>query len=169
MIRAIVVIGVTGSGKSTLGSALARALGWQFLEGDTLHPAANIKKMAAGLPLDDADRIPFLEGIAHALTESRRHGIVISCSALKRSYRDRLRTADPDALFVLPVLSREQLRERLQGRTGHFMPQSLLDSQLAIFEPPGADESVLQIPGAAALEVQVPRTLAAMNQAVNHD
>ena len=156
-------MGVTGSGKSTLGNALAQALGWRFVEGDTLHPAANITKMAAGLPLDDTDRRPFLDSIAKALTESRPHGIVISCSALKRSYRDRIRTAEPEALFVLPLLTREQLHERLRGRTAHFMPASLLDSQLATFEPPGADECVFQIPGAEALDVQVQRTLAAMN------
>jgi gluconokinase len=156
-------MGVTGSGKSTLGNALAQALGWQFLEGDTLHPAANISKMAAGLPLDDAQRRPFLENIAKALAESRTRGIVISCSALKRSYRDRIRGADPDVLFVLPALTREQLAERLRDRARHFMPASLLDSQLATFEPLAADECAIQIPGAEALQTQVRRTLAAMH------
>ncbi|HTB67909.1 MAG TPA: gluconokinase [Steroidobacteraceae bacterium] len=162
MIRAIVVMGVTGSGKSTLGSTLARALGWQFVEGDTLHPAANIKKMAAGIPLDDQDRVPFLDNVAKALAESRPHGIVVSCSALKRSYRDRIRAGEPHALFVLPVLTRAQLEARLRVRAGHFMPASLLDSQLATLEPPSADELSLRIPGDEALDLQVQRVLATM-------
>ncbi|HEX3836937.1 MAG TPA: gluconokinase [Steroidobacteraceae bacterium] len=159
MIRAIVVMGVTGSGKSTLGAALARALGWQFLEGDSLHPAANIKKMAAGIALDDADRRPFLASIATALAESRPHGMVVSCSALKRSYREQLRSGDPDACFVLPLLTHEQLLERLQRRAGHFMPAALLDSQLATFEPLAADECAIRIPGDETLNAQVRRTL----------
>ena len=162
MIRAIVVMGVTGSGKSTLGSTLARALGWQFVEGDTLHPAANIKKMAAGIPLDDQDRVPFLDNVAKALAESRPHGIVVSCSALKRSYRDRIRAGEPHALFVLPVLTRAQLEARLRVPAGHFMPASLLDSQLATLEPPSADELSLRIPGDEALDLQVQRVLATM-------
>ena len=162
MIRAIVVMGVTGSGKSTLGSTLARALGWQFVEGDTLHPAANIKKTAAGIPLDDQDRVPFLDNVAKALAESRPHGIVVSCSALKRSYRDRIRAGEPHALFVLPVLTRAQLEARLRVRAGHFMPASLLDSQLATLEPPSADELSLRIPGDEALDLQVQRVLATM-------
>ena len=155
-------MGVTGSGKSTLGNTLARALGWQFVEGDSLHPAANIKKMAAGIPLDDQDRVPFLDNVAKALAESRPHGIVVSCSALKRSYRDRIRAGEPHALFVLPVLTRAQLEARLRVRAGHFMPASLLDSQLATLEPPSADELSLRIPGDEALDLQVQRVLATM-------
>jgi gluconokinase len=165
LIRAIIVMGVTGSGKSTLGKALARALGWQFVEGDTLHPAGNITKMAAGLPLDDEDRVPFLDNVAKTLVQSQPHGIVVSCSALKRSYRDRIRSADPNTLFVLPVLSREQLQERLRGRVGHFMPGTLLDSQLATLEPPSVDELSVQIPGDEPLDAQVRRTVAAMTAA----
>jgi carbohydrate kinase (thermoresistant glucokinase family) len=155
-------MGVTGSGKSTLGKALARALGWQFVEGDTLHPAANIQKMAAGIALDDTDRVPFLDHVAQALAQSQPHGIVISCSALKRRYRDQIRAGDPDALFVLPVLTRAQLQERLKGRAGHFMPASLLDSQLATLEPPSVDELSIQLPGDEAVDAQVRRTLAIM-------
>lgn len=155
-------MGVTGSGKSTLGIALARALGWQFVEGDTLHPAANLKKMAAGLPLDDQDRAPFLENVAKTLAESRPHGIVVACSALKRRYRDQLRAAEPDILFVLPLLTRAQLEGRLKGRAEHFMPASLLDSQLATLEPPNVDELSIQIPGDEAVDAQVRRTLATM-------
>jgi gluconokinase len=165
-VRAIVVMGVTGSGKSTLASALAQALGWEFLEGDSLHPAANIKKMAAGIALDDADRRPFLESIAKSLARSRPHGLVVSCSALKRSYRDQLRTGEPDACFVLPLLTREQLQQRLQARAGHFMPAALLDSQLATFEPLGADEWAVEIPGDETTASQVRRTLAVVHAQV---
>jgi carbohydrate kinase (thermoresistant glucokinase family) len=157
----IVVMGVTGSGKSTLGQALAQALNWPFIEGDTLHPAANIAKMAAGTALDDADRIPFLHNVAHALATPPLP-LVISCSALKRSYRDLLRAADPQLLFVHPMLSREQLQVRLRGRSNHFMPPGLLASQLADLEPPQPDEQFIEIDGNEPLERQVARTLAAV-------
>jgi carbohydrate kinase (thermoresistant glucokinase family) len=160
LLRAIIVMGVTGSGKSTLGAAIAHALGWQFVEGDTLHPAANITKMAAGIPLDDEDRIPFLENVAKVLAQSRPRGIVVSCSALKRSYRDLIRAGDPDALFIFPLLTRAQLQVRLKGRAGHFMPASLLDSQLATLEPPSPDELSIQVPGDEAVDAQVRSTLA---------
>jgi gluconokinase len=160
LLRAIIVMGVTGCGKSTLGEAIAHALGWQFVEGDTLHPASNITKMAAGIPLDDADRIPFLENVAKMLAQSRPGGIVISCSALKRSYRDLIRAAEPQVLFILPLLTRAQLQARLKRRAGHFMPAALLDSQLATLEPPGLDELSIQIPGDEAVDAQVRRTLA---------
>ena len=163
MTQAIVVMGVTGSGKSTLGQVLGAALGWPFVEGDTLHPPANIAKMAAGLPLSDADRMPFLDNVAHAIA-TRRTNLVISCSALKRSYRDVLRRADPQLLFVLPGLSREQLQGRLQGRSRHFMPPALLDSQLADLEPPQADERILRIDGSTAPDQQVAVTLAALKR-----
>jgi gluconokinase len=160
--RAIVIMGVTGSGKSTLGQALAQALGWRFVEGDTLHPASNIAKMAAGMALSDEDRLPFLHNIGHALIESRPSGIVISCSALKRSYRDQLRISESDLVFVLPILRREQLLTRLMRRSGHFMPASLLDSQLAILEPPQADERSIQIDGAGTPGEQVQQALLAL-------
>jgi gluconokinase len=163
MTQAIVVMGVTGSGKSTLGRALAHALGWLFVEGDSLHPAANIARMAAGIPLSDADRIPFLENVAHAIA-TRQSNLVISCSALKRAYRDVLRRADPQLLFILPALSRESLQLRLQRRSNHFMPAALLDSQLADLEPPQADERILQIDGSTAPDQQVAVTLAAMKR-----
>jgi gluconokinase len=161
--QAIVVMGVTGSGKSTLGQALARALGWPFVEGDTLHPPANIAKMAAGLPLDDADRIPFLENVARTIA-TRSTSLVISCSALKRVYRDLLRGADPQLLFVLPTLSRDALQRRLHGRSNHFMPAALLDSQLAALEPPQADERIVQIDGSTPPDQQVAATLAAVKR-----
>jgi carbohydrate kinase (thermoresistant glucokinase family) len=161
--QAIVVMGVTGSGKSTLGQALAAALGWRFVEGDTLHPPANIAKMAAGMPLDEADRIPFLDKVAHAIA-TRQTNLVISCSALKRAYRDLLRRADPQLLFVLPMLSRETLQLRLRQRHNHFMPAALLDSQLADLEPPQIDERILQLDGSAAPDQQLAITLAAIKR-----
>jgi gluconokinase len=163
MTQAIVVMGVTGSGKSTLGQALALALGWPFVEGDTLHPPANIARMAAGIPLSDADRIPFLDNVAHAIA-TRQGNLVISCSALKRAYRDVLRRADPRLLFILPGLTREELQRRLRGRGNHFMPAALLDSQLADLEPPQADEPILQIEGAAPPQQQVAVALAALKR-----
>jgi gluconokinase len=154
-------MGVTGSGKSTLGQALAHALHWPFVEGDTLHPATNIAKMSAGIPLDDADRIPFLENVAQVIA-SRSGPLVISCSALKRAYRDRLRRADPQLRFVHPVLPRAQLQARLQQRSDHFMPAALLDSQLQDLEAPGPDERCIEIDGSEPLERQVAVTLAAL-------
>ncbi len=152
-------MGVTGSGKSTLGQALAQALHWPFVEGDRLHPAANITKMSAGIPLDDADRIPFLENVAQCIS-SRPAPLVIACSALNRAYRDLLRRADPELLFVHLVLSAEQLQARVRQRHDHFMPPALLESQLRDLEPPGPDERFVQIDGGAPLEQQVALTLA---------
>jgi gluconokinase len=155
-------MGVSGSGKSTLGGALAQALRWRFLEGDTLHPASNIAKMAAGVALSDEDRQPFLSNIARAIVESRPDGIVVACSALKRSYRDQLRTSEPDLTFVLPIVSRESLVARLSRRNGHFMPPSLLDSQLATLEAPQDDELSIQIDGDATPDAQALHTLRAL-------
>jgi gluconokinase len=141
-------MGPSGCGKSTLGARLAGALGWRFVEGDTLHPPANLARMAAGMPLDDADRAPFLDNVVAAILESSPP--VVTCSALKRRYRDRLRDGCGPLLFVLPEVTAEVLRARVAGRTGHFMPASLVDSQLATFEPPQADEDdVVVVDGAA--------------------
>ena len=152
-------MGVTGSGKSTLGRVLAQALHCPFVEGDTLHPSANIAKMSAGIPLDDADRIPFLENVARVIA-ARSGPLVISCSALKRAYRDLLRRADPQLLFVHPRLSRAQLQVRLQQRRDHFMPAALLESQLRDLEPPGPDERFIELDGTEPLERQLAATLA---------
>jgi len=139
----IVIMGVSGSGKSTLGQMLADALGVPFLEGDDLHPAANRAKMASGTPLVDADRAPWLAAIAEWM---RAHADgVVACSALKHAYRDRLRRGARDARFVLLAPSHAVLAARLGHRRGHFMPTSLLDSQLATLEPPTADEHALVI------------------------
>ena len=137
----IVVMGVSGSGKTAVGEALAAGLALPFLEGDSLHPPANVAKMAAGCPLDDADRAPWLAAIA-AWMGARADGVV-ACSALKRAYRDQLREGAPDARFVLLAPPRAALEQRLGRRRGHFMPGSLLDSQLATLETPDADETAL--------------------------
>ena len=162
----LIVMGVSGSGKSTLGQALATALGWRFIEGDTLHPPANIAKMAAGMPLDDADRRPFLEAVADAILASRREspatGVVLSCSALKRSYRDLLRAHAGELTFVLPEMSRQQLAARLSKRHDHFMPATLLDSQLADLEAPQPGEASIVVDGAAPTAAQVARVLSAL-------
>ena len=162
----IVVMGVSGAGKSTLGRALADALGYGFVEGDALHPAANVAKMAAGIPLDDADRWPFLENVAAALVAGRGAGVVASCSALKRGYRDLLRSRAGPITFVLPMLDRAGLEGRIAGRAGHFMPASLLDSQLATLDPPGADENAIIVDGTLAVTAQVCAVLARLGEGV---
>jgi gluconokinase len=139
---AIVLMGVSGSGKSTVGQALAARLGCPFLEGDTLHPPANVRKMSAGVPLTDEDRHGWLAAIAQRLKAAARTGsaLVVACSALKRRYRDVLRAAAPDVLFVHLDGSAATLEQRLAQRRHHFMPPSLLMSQLAALEPLGPDE-----------------------------
>jgi gluconokinase len=138
-----VIMGVCGSGKSLIGAKLARELDIEFVEGDGLHPPDNVKRMAAGLPLTDDDRHGWLIAIAARLREAKRAGIglVVSCSALKRRYRDLLRSgAEADVRFVYLMGNRALLAERLAKRRGHFMPPSLLDSQLSILEEPLPDE-----------------------------
>ena len=134
----IVVMGVSGSGKSAAGSTLAAALGRPFLDADDLHPPANKDKMAHGIPLTDEDRWGWLDTVGARMTAGQP--IVIACSALKRVYRDRLRAAAPDALFVHLAGSRELLAERMGHRVHEFMPVTLLDSQLATLEPLQPDE-----------------------------
>jgi gluconokinase len=141
----LVLMGVTGCGKSTVGGVLAGRLGWDMGEGDDLHPAANVAKMAAGHPLTDDDRWPWLALVKAWIEEhtAAEQPGVITCSALKRSYRDVLR--NDHVVFVHLNGTREQLLARLAARHGHFMPVSLLDSQLADLEPPENDEQALQI------------------------
>ncbi len=150
----IVVMGVSGSGKSTVGVLVAERVGVPFIDADDLHPAANVAKMSAGQPLDDGDRWPWLAAVGDALAAASESGLVIACSALKRSYRDAIRDRAPSAVFVHLHGERELLAQRLGLRVGHFMPGSLLDSQLATLEPPGDDEGVTvsidQDPGSAA-------------------
>jgi carbohydrate kinase (thermoresistant glucokinase family) len=165
----IVVMGVSGCGKSSVGIALADALGARFIDGDDLHPEANKAKMSAGIPLDDSDRWPWLELVSKALAEvvvetsgSSFTGTVIACSALKRAYRERILAGAPNTFFVHLDGSRKILEQRLGARAGHFMPASLLDSQLATLEPLGADESgcVLNV------EDSIPRLVEQARQAL---
>lgn len=135
----IVVMGVSGSGKTTIGTALAHALDVEYAEADTFHPQANIDKMTAGHPLTDEDRAPWLEAIADWIREHQAAGGVVTSSALKRRYRDVLRTGG-NVWFAHLHGDREILAERMQSRSGHFMPVSLLDSQLADLEPLEPDE-----------------------------
>lgn len=138
-----IVMGVSGSGKSVIGAILARELGVEFVEGDTLHPPENVERMAAGIPLTDDDRRGWLLAIAARLREAKQAGVglVVSCSALKRSYRDLLRSvAEAELQFVYLAGSRGLIAARLAQRRGHFMPPSLLDSQFAILEEPSPDE-----------------------------
>ncbi len=136
----VVVMGVSGSGKSTVGALLAQRLGVPFVDADSLHPPANIAKMAAGEPLDDGDRHPWLEKVGRWLADHRDGGVV-SCSALKRTYRDQIRAHCPGARFVHLSGSADVIGARLAARPAHFMPAALLRSQLDALEPLGADEA----------------------------
>lgn len=154
----VVVMGVCGSGKTTVGRALAEAMGAAFIEGDDLHPASNRAKMSSGQPLDDADRWPWLDAIA---AEARRlatgnRNVVVSCSALRRAYRDRLRAAGGNARFIHLTGTQDLLADRMAVRSGHFMPAGLLASQLATLEDPEPDEhaAVLDIASEPAILVQ---------------
>ncbi len=141
----VVVMGVSGAGKSTVAAALASQLGWDLADGDDFHPPSNLAKMTGGVPLTDSDRWPWLANIAEwidAEIKAGRRGVV-ACSALKRSYRDRL--CRPEVLFVYLDVPRLELERRLTQRTGHFMPPSLLDSQLTALEPPANDEPALTV------------------------
>jgi len=142
----LVVMGVTGTGKSTVAGILAGLLGWDLEEGDDLHPDANVAKMSAGQPLTDEDRWPWLDRVAGWIREHTRAGTpgIITCSSLKRSYRDRLR--GPGVVFVHLSGSKEQIQARLTGRLDHFMPASLLDSQLQTLEPLAPDERGVVVP-----------------------
>lgn len=142
-----VFMGVAGSGKTTVAALLAGRLGWSFEEGDALHPQANIEKMAAGHPLTDEDRWPWLARVADWIDERLDAGQdgLITCSALKRSYRDLINRRGIGVVFVYLAGSEETIAARLAARHGHFMPSSLLESQFADLEEPGADEPAVRI------------------------
>jgi gluconokinase len=145
---AVIVMGVTSCGKTSVGEGLAEELHCPFVEGDRLHPAANIAKMSAGTPLDDADRWPWLEIIGKAMKAEcdKGHGVVASCSALKKAYRQKLaEAAGRPITFIYLHGSRDLLADRMAERKGHFMPTSLLDSQLATIEVPGPEEHALHL------------------------
>lgn len=159
--RRWVIMGVSGSGKSEVGSRLAVRLGVAYFEGDSAHPAANIAKMAAGIPLDDSDRHDWLLLLQARIHDAAIHGqgLVLSCSALKRRYRDLLRKGDPDLVFVHLHGERELIALRMQARAGHFMPVGLLDSQLCDLEPLAADERGIQLDIMNPPEVLVERAI----------
>lgn len=143
----VVVMGVSGAGKSTVGRVLAARLGRPFLEGDDLHPAANVRAMAAGVPLTDDDRRPWLAAVVAALAAHAADGTstVLACSALRRAYRDRLSVAPGRVRFVLLEVPADELDRRMAARAGHFMPARLLGSQLATLEPLASDEDGLTV------------------------
>ena len=163
----IVVMGVSGSGKTTVAQQLAARIdGSEFLDADDFHPPANVARMRAGVPLDDVARAPWLTAVGRAMRDSSRRGAtpVMACSALKRSYRRRILAEEPEAFFLLLAVGRQELERRLRARRGHFMPASLLASQLATLEPLATAEpgTAIEIHGQAADVVE--RALAAILQ-----
>ena len=150
----VVVMGVCGSGKTSVGRAIARRMGWAFLEGDDLHPVANRRKMSAGTPLTDEDRWPWLDRIAARMRQADGEGatMVVACSALRRVYRDRLRGCGADVRFMHLTGDPALLRARMAQREDHFMPAGLLDSQLATLERAGPGEVIHDLDIAEDLE-----------------
>jgi gluconokinase len=160
----VLVTGPAGAGKTTLGRALAAAMGWEFAEGDSFHPPSNVAKMAAGIPLGDDDRWPWLDAIGAFVGREAARGrsVVVACSALKRSYRDRLRAVLPGLRLVVLSGGRDMLAARIAARSDHFFPAHLLGSQLRDLEPPGADEGAIVIP----IEVGPSEAVALIRQAL---
>ncbi len=143
----VVAMGVCSSGKTSVGKVVASRMNWTFIEGDDLHPPANITKMASGVPLTDEDRWPWLDSIADRMREIDKAGesAVVACSALRQAYRDRLRRSGADLRFLHLTGDVSLIRQRMQNRSGHFMPAGLLDSQLATLEPAGLDEDLYEV------------------------
>lgn len=163
--KVIVIGGVAGSGKSTLGQRLAERLGWRFLEGDDLHPPGNVEKMRRGSPLSDADRDPWIDAIVGALKSASDAGeaVVLACSALKRAHRDRLRAAGEDLFTVLLAVDRATLRHRLASRSGHFFGPELLESQFLALEPLSPDEAGATVDGNLPCDALIAEILARCN------
>ena len=159
---ALIVMGVSGSGKSTIAGRLAERLNWTCEDGDRFHPKSNVEKMSAGHPLTDEDRAPWLKAIADEIDRVCRSGehAVIACSALKRAYRDILVHGRSDVRIVFLNGSRELIAKRLSLRKGHFMPPALLESQFNTLEPPGSDEDPVVADIAPSIEVIVDQILA---------
>lgn len=145
-------MGVSGAGKSTVGAALAERLDVSFADADSLHPEANVAKMAAGTPLTDDDRWPWLALVGHALASAEREGLVIACSALRRAYRDAIRAMAPTVQFVHLNVPAATLADRVASRPGHFMPSSLLGSQLQLVEPLESDEAGVTVDSDGGVE-----------------
>ncbi|MFF5937557.1 gluconokinase [Streptomyces sp. NPDC012508] len=162
----VVVMGVAGTGKTTIGPLVADALGVPYAEGDDFHPAANVAKMSAGTPLDDADRGPWLDAIGQWAHGREGLGGVVSSSALKRIYRDRLRAAAPGVVFLHLTGDRELIERRMRERKGHFMPTALLDSQFATLQPLGDDEAGVAVDVSGSPEEIAARAVAALRELV---
>ncbi|MET7285705.1 gluconokinase [Streptomyces sp. NPDC005573] len=158
----VVVMGVAGTGKTTIGPMLAARLGVPYAEGDDFHPQANIDKMSAGTPLEDADRWPWLDAIGQWAHGRDGLGGVVSSSALKRAYRDRLRAAAPGIVFVHLAGDRKLIEDRMSHRQGHFMPTALLDSQFATLQPLQDDEAGVAVDVAGGPEEITERAVAAL-------
>lgn len=165
--KCIILMGVSGSGKSTIGAAVAREIKAKFIDGDDLHPRANIQKMASGQPLNDEDRAPWLQRLndaAYSLNHKNESGIIV-CSALKRRYRDLLRKDNDNMVFIYLKGSFEVILARLQARSGHFMPTDLLKNQFDALEEPGVDEKdVICVDIDTDVEGVVGRCVAALKQ-----
>lgn len=149
---ALVVMGVSAVGKSSVGAELARLFGCEFADADDLHSPESVAKMASGHPLDDDDRWPWLDRVGHGLQLRSENGLVIACSALKREYRDRIRAACNETRFVHLDADAARLAQQAQSRRGHFMPPTLLESQIATLEPLDVDE------GGVTVQVNAPPT-----------
>ncbi|WP_432134578.1 MULTISPECIES: gluconokinase [unclassified Streptomyces] len=160
----VVVMGVSGTGKTTIGPLVAARLGVPYAEGDAFHPPANIAKMSDGVPLGDEDRWPWLDAIGAWAHSRSGLGGVVSCSALKRSYRDRLRAAAPDVLFLHLTGDRELIAGRMGQRRGHFMPTALLDSQFATLQPLAADEAGVSVDVGGSPEEIADRAVRALDR-----
>jgi gluconokinase len=160
----VVVMGVSGSGKTTVGEGIARAMAWDYAEGDDFHSEANVAKMASGTPLTDDDRWPWLRSIGEWLGEHEADGrsAVVTCSALRRAYRDLLRDGRPDVRFCHVQADADLIKDRLQHRAGHYMPPSLLPSQLATLEPLQDEELGVVVSAACPPEEIVERALHAL-------
>ena len=160
-------MGVSGSGKTTIGRALAERLGRGFQEGDALHPPENVAKMSAGQPLDDEDRAPWLAAVAACIDAWRRRGEngVITCSALKRSYREIIIGRRREVRLIYLAGSRERIGQRMARRRGHFMPTRLLNSQFDTLEPPGSEENAITVSVDAPVEKIVDRLVAELSRA----
>jgi carbohydrate kinase (thermoresistant glucokinase family) len=163
--RAIVVLGVSGSGKTTVGIEIAKRLSYEFCDADDLHSAANIEKMHSGHPLDDADRIPWLNAVGQHMRDvlDDHAGVVVACSALKKSYRDIIRTYEPAAIFALLDGSQDVIMSRVLARHGSFMPPSLLASQFATLEPLTRDEHGATVEVADSVAATAERVLATLS------